>query len=409
MLAIDTSGSMAATDVAPEPARRRAGRGPTLHPGSPCGPEDRAPAVRHRARVLVASPTTDHVPVLAAVDSLTVGGGTATGSADRSVRWRRSPRSRRVDGKKVAGRDRAHERRLADDRQRGETRRADGFRQRPRPPRQAKVPIDTIAFGTPTGTVTVQGENVPVPADPQAMAAIAQGSGGKSFTATTAASSTRSTTRSARRSASTRCRPTSPSGSSAWRCCSRYSPAAPRSGGCSASRRSRGRTRSGAKLAHAECNRRIDHARVRRARGAGPRRRRGGIRRCGAAAAGRSRRARRVSRPAARRTGSCAPVRGAPAVVPGSSRVRGLPRRSRAGPSSSSASVTCSRRSKPSSWTRSANDEVVEIRARGSTSSSRRVATGSARGCGPRAFLNHECLIDGCDHTRPSSSRCVRS
>ena len=47
------------------------------------------------------------------------------------------------------------------------------------------IPIDTIAFGTPSGTVTIQGETVPVPAAPEAMAKIASESGGKSFTATT--------------------------------------------------------------------------------------------------------------------------------------------------------------------------------------------------------------------------------
>src|SRR5262249_62237956 len=49
----------------------------------------------------------------------------------------------------------------------------------------AQVPVDTIAFGTSSGTITIQGETLPVPADAQTMAAIAQGSGGKSFTATT--------------------------------------------------------------------------------------------------------------------------------------------------------------------------------------------------------------------------------
>ena len=51
--------------------------------------------------------------------------------------------------------------------------------------KQAKVPVDTIAFGTPDGTIERQGETIPVPADPEAMAQIASGSGGKSFTATT--------------------------------------------------------------------------------------------------------------------------------------------------------------------------------------------------------------------------------
>jgi Ca-activated chloride channel family protein len=46
------------------------------------------------------------------------------------------------------------------------------------------VPIDTIAFGTNNGVVTIDGESIPVPADPNEMAKIASGSGGKSFTAT---------------------------------------------------------------------------------------------------------------------------------------------------------------------------------------------------------------------------------
>jgi Ca-activated chloride channel homolog len=49
--------------------------------------------------------------------------------------------------------------------------------------KQASVPIDSIAFGTPNGTIQIQGEDVSVPADPNTMQQIAAGSGGKSFTA----------------------------------------------------------------------------------------------------------------------------------------------------------------------------------------------------------------------------------
>ena len=52
--------------------------------------------------------------------------------------------------------------------------------------RAQSVPVDTIAFGTPDGTVNVQGEDVPVPYDPDAMARIATQSGGRSFTAQSA-------------------------------------------------------------------------------------------------------------------------------------------------------------------------------------------------------------------------------
>ena len=52
--------------------------------------------------------------------------------------------------------------------------------------KQTGVPIDTIAFGTAEGTVTIRGQTVSVPSDPVAMARIAHESGGKSFTAKSA-------------------------------------------------------------------------------------------------------------------------------------------------------------------------------------------------------------------------------
>ena len=45
------------------------------------------------------------------------------------------------------------------------------------------VPVTTIAYGTPEGTVMVQGERVQVPADVEAMAAVAEATGGQAFTA----------------------------------------------------------------------------------------------------------------------------------------------------------------------------------------------------------------------------------
>jgi Ca-activated chloride channel family protein len=50
----------------------------------------------------------------------------------------------------------------------------------------AGVKINTIAFGTANGTVTISGEVLPVPADPAAMAQIASATGGHTFTAQTA-------------------------------------------------------------------------------------------------------------------------------------------------------------------------------------------------------------------------------
>ena len=46
--------------------------------------------------------------------------------------------------------------------------------------------INTIAFGTSSGTVTINGETLPVPADPAAMAQIASATGGRTFSAQSA-------------------------------------------------------------------------------------------------------------------------------------------------------------------------------------------------------------------------------
>ncbi|GAA2759734.1 VWA domain-containing protein [Actinopolymorpha rutila] len=47
----------------------------------------------------------------------------------------------------------------------------------------AKVPIYTIAFGTPFGTVDIEGQRTPVPVDEDTMRQIAQDTGGRSYTA----------------------------------------------------------------------------------------------------------------------------------------------------------------------------------------------------------------------------------
>ncbi len=49
--------------------------------------------------------------------------------------------------------------------------------------RKANVQVSTIAFGTPTGTVTYEGQTLPVPADDQALGAIAAQTGGSFHTA----------------------------------------------------------------------------------------------------------------------------------------------------------------------------------------------------------------------------------
>ena len=175
ILAIDTSGSMAATDVTPSRlvAAQTAAR--NFIAGLPKGLKIGLISFDSGARVLVA-PTTDHAPVLAAVNALTIGGGTATGVAIQTAldsaaglapgaNGQKAPAAIVLmsDGSPTIGRN--------DQPSDAQQSVADAVAAA----KTAKVPIDTIAFGTASGTVTIQGETVPVPADPHAMATIAAG------------------------------------------------------------------------------------------------------------------------------------------------------------------------------------------------------------------------------------------
>ena len=44
---------------------------------------------------------------------------------------------------------------------------------------EAGVPVSTIAYGTPDGVITNEGQSVPVPVDEESLAALAETSGGR--------------------------------------------------------------------------------------------------------------------------------------------------------------------------------------------------------------------------------------
>ena len=183
LLAIDTSGSMAATDVAPSRLVAAQDAARRFVTGLPAGLKIGLLQFDTTARMLVA-PTSDHLPVLAAVNSLSIGGGTATGVAIENALDAVAALPAGADGKQapaavVLMSDGSPTIGAA-----GETP-DQTVTEAIAAAKKVGVPIDTIAFGTASGTVTIQGETVPVPADPAAMAKIASGSGGKSFTATT--------------------------------------------------------------------------------------------------------------------------------------------------------------------------------------------------------------------------------
>jgi Ca-activated chloride channel family protein len=185
MLAIDTSASMSATDVSPSRLSAAEDAARRFVDKLPRGLKVGLLSFDSQARVL-AAPSIDHSVVLSALKNLEINGGTATGESIYESLAAIKAQPRAANGKKPAaaivlmsdgtptiGRD-------------GETPQQT-VAAATSAAKQAGVPIDSIAFGTPQGSIEIQGEMVSVPADPQAMAAIASGSGGKSFTAVSGA------------------------------------------------------------------------------------------------------------------------------------------------------------------------------------------------------------------------------
>jgi Ca-activated chloride channel family protein len=169
VLVTDTSRSMTATDVRPDrlAAARSAAEG--FLDEAPEELRVGAVAFSDTARV-VQPPTTDHQQVRGALAGLVADGGTATGDGlDAALRAlepdqggdRRPPAAVVLlsDGKQTAGRDA-----VAVAQEAG----------------RLKVPVYTVALGTPDGVVD---GNLRVPPDPQALAQIAQASGGQAFEA----------------------------------------------------------------------------------------------------------------------------------------------------------------------------------------------------------------------------------
>lgn len=178
ILAIDVSLSMAATDVAPD--RLEAAQQAALAFLSSVPDRFNVGIVSfHGAASVLVPPTTDREVARTAVEGLRLGESTAIGegifaslSAIESVPAAPdgSPVPARIvlmsDGSTQSGRSNAQAVAAA---------------------RKAQVPIDTIAFGTDHGTVTIPGYagEVPVNVDRSALGKIARDSGGKAYTAAT--------------------------------------------------------------------------------------------------------------------------------------------------------------------------------------------------------------------------------
>jgi Ca-activated chloride channel family protein len=180
MMVIDVSASMDATDVSP--SRLEAATVAAKSFVSDLPPQVRVGLVSFdRIARVVASPTVDHQAVIDGIDRLILGTGTATGEAIytaldalAAANDTAGAAATTVGGSAMV---------LL----------SDGVPTVGRPVLGAAqdaagegVPISTIAFGTPDGTVTVQGRLVSVPADPDTMASVAEITNGKFFKAVSA-------------------------------------------------------------------------------------------------------------------------------------------------------------------------------------------------------------------------------
>ncbi len=181
IVAIDTSLSMDATDVAPsrlEAAQAAAKRFVDLLP-----PRINLGLVTFNGAAQVrVTPTTDRDAVIRAVDGLELGESTATGEAiftalqaieDMPDSGADDPAPARIvlmsDGTRTVGRSEADASAAAV---------------------EAGVPVSTIAFGTPDGTIeytdaTTPPTVIPVPVDEESLQTIADDTGGSFFTAAT--------------------------------------------------------------------------------------------------------------------------------------------------------------------------------------------------------------------------------
>jgi Ca-activated chloride channel family protein len=193
MLVLDMSTSMQALDVSPSRYEAAISAAKTFVSDLP--DQVRVGLVSFdRSSEVVASPTVDHEAVLEGLDHLTVGPGTAAGDAlyaaldaiaaaedaagitpgQPSPSQPQPQRQRQHPGAAIV---------LLSD---GVTTVGSPVTSAAQQAAEEGVPISTIAFGTASGTVRVQGEIIPVPADPDTMAQVAELTSGKFFEAFTA-------------------------------------------------------------------------------------------------------------------------------------------------------------------------------------------------------------------------------
>jgi Ca-activated chloride channel family protein len=178
MLVIDVSASMQATDVDPSRLEAAVSAADDFVKELPDQMEVGLVSFDRSARVL-ATPTTDHAMVRRQLAGLSLGPGTAAGDA-LTVALGAIQQAATANGQ--------------DDGTSAVVLLSDGVTTVGRPVEEAAriaadrgIPVSTIAFGTPGGVVQFAGRLIPVPADPDTMAQVAEITQGSFFEASSGA------------------------------------------------------------------------------------------------------------------------------------------------------------------------------------------------------------------------------
>ncbi|QXC61097.1 VWA domain-containing protein [Aquihabitans sp. G128] len=180
VLAIDTSESMAATDVSPSRIEVAVAAAKDFVDQAPSAYRIGLVTFDASAQVAV-SPTTDHAALTSALDAIELHQGTAAGDAVTAS----------LDAIEASSSDQVV---LADDQpyraivllSDGASTSGASIDAAAAKAADAEVPVFTVAYGTADGVLPFRGTEVPVPSDPSAMAALADATDGETYTATSA-------------------------------------------------------------------------------------------------------------------------------------------------------------------------------------------------------------------------------
>jgi Ca-activated chloride channel family protein len=178
MLAIDVSESMAATDVSPNRLQSAEAGALAFVKQLPPKLQLGLVAFSGTAQVLV-NPTIDREQVKAAIGNLQLGPSTAIGDGIEASLAAIAASAKTQSGD--SGPPPARIVLLSD----GETTKGTPNDTAVQSAISANVPVSTIAYGTPDGTLNIQGQQIPVPVNTQALQDIADSTNGAYYRATT--------------------------------------------------------------------------------------------------------------------------------------------------------------------------------------------------------------------------------